>query len=43
MNVVVYRTITKDGKALPDEEFATTFKPWPDVYLRGTGPKETTP
>jgi hypothetical protein len=28
---------------LPDEEFATTFKPWPDVYLRGTGPKETTP
>ncbi|MBM4412867.1 MAG: vanomycin resistance protein VanB [Chloroflexi bacterium] len=42
-NVVVYRTINKDGKTLPMEEFATTFKPWPDVYLRGTGPKETTP
>ena len=42
-NVVVYRTISKDGKTLPMEEFATTFKPWPDVYLRGTGPKETTP
>lgn len=43
MNVVVYRTITKDGKTLPDEEFATTFKPWPNVYLRGTGPAQTTP
>jgi len=42
-NVVVYRTISKDGKTLPMEEFATTFKPWPDVYLRGIGPKETTP
>lgn len=43
MNVVVYRTITKDGKEQPSQEFATTFKPWPNVYLRGTGPKETTP
>lgn len=43
MNVAVYRTVTKDGKVMPIEEFATTFKPWPDVYLRGTGPKETTP
>lgn len=43
MNVAVYRTVTKDGKVLPVEEFATTFKPWPNVYLRGTGPKETTP
>jgi len=39
MNVVVYRTITKDGKEQPSQEFATTFKPWPNVYLRGTGPK----
>lgn len=43
MNVVVYRTVTKDGKAMLSEEFATNFKPWPNVYLRGTGPKETTP
>ena len=43
MNVVVYRTVTKDGKAMPSEEFATNFKPWPNVYLRGTGPKESTP
>ncbi len=43
MNVVVYRTVTKNNKVMPSEEFATTFKPWPNVYLRGTGPKESTP
>jgi vancomycin resistance protein YoaR len=44
MNIVVYREIIRDGKADPSEEFATSFAPWPNIYLRGTGGQNgTTP
>ncbi|MFM2309124.1 MAG: hypothetical protein RLY87_1245 [Chloroflexota bacterium] len=39
MNVVVFRIIKRGGKDAPGEEYTTDFRPWPDVYLRGTGPK----
>jgi len=38
MSVVAYRIITVKGKDLPGEEFASNFAPWPNVFLRGTGP-----
>lgn len=38
MSVVVYRIITVKGKDLPGEEFASNFAPWPNIFLRGTGP-----
>lgn len=42
MNIVVYREIIRDGKADPSEEFATSFAPWPNIYLRGTGGQNST-
>lgn len=42
MNIVVYREIIRDGKADPSEEFATSFAPWPNIYLRGTGGQSNT-
>jgi len=39
MNVVVFRIVNRGGKDAPGEEYTTDFRPWPDVYLRGTGPK----
>lgn len=38
MSVVVNRIITVNGKNLPAEEFVSNFSPWPDIFLRGTGP-----
>ena len=38
MSVVAYRIITLHGKDLPGEEFASNFAPWPNIFLRGTGP-----
>ena len=38
LSVVAYRIITVNGKDLPGEEFASNFAPWPNVFLRGTGP-----
>ena len=39
MNVAVFRIVNRGAKDAPGEEFSTDFRPWPDVYLRGTGPK----
>lgn len=41
ISVVAYRIITVDGKDQPGEEFASNFAPWPNVFLRGTGPAAT--
>ena len=41
MNVVVFRIVNRGGKDAAGEEFSTDFRPWPDVFLRGTGPKAT--
>ena len=41
MNVVVFRIISRNAKDAPGEEYSTNFRPWPDVFLRGTGPKAT--
>lgn len=41
MNIVVFRIIAKNGKDAPGEEFDTNFRPWPDIFLRGTGPKKS--
>ncbi|MCX6016129.1 MAG: VanW family protein [Chloroflexales bacterium] len=38
ISVVAYRIITVHGKDLPGEEFASNFAPWPNIFLRGTGP-----
>lgn len=36
-DIVVYRTIERPGQPLEREAFFTRFKPWPNVYVRGTG------
>jgi vancomycin resistance protein YoaR len=41
MNVSVFRIITQNSQDAPAEEFVSNFRPWPDIYLRGTGPKKT--
>lgn len=38
MDIAVYRVITEDGAQRPPELFFTRFKPWPDVFVRGTKP-----
>jgi vancomycin resistance protein YoaR len=37
MDIVVYRVITENGAKKIPEPFYTSFKPWPDVYVKGTG------
>ena len=37
MDIAVYRIITEDGVQKPPELFFTRFKPWPNVFVRGTG------
>jgi vancomycin resistance protein YoaR len=37
MSVEVYRTVREGGQPARIDTFATTFQPWPDIYLRGTG------
>jgi vancomycin resistance protein YoaR len=38
MDINVYRVITEGGQRRGPELFFTRFKPWPDVFVRGTGP-----
>jgi vancomycin resistance protein YoaR len=33
----VYRNVWEDGELVRQETFPTTFEPWPDVFVRGTG------
>lgn len=35
-NVFFSRTVTKDGKVLANDKFASYYRPWQAVYLRGT-------
>ncbi len=35
LRVDVYRTVRSAGRLLASDTFATTFKPWPDIYVRG--------
>jgi vancomycin resistance protein YoaR len=37
MDVTVYRTITEQGVDRIPETYLTHFRPWPDVFVRGTG------
>ncbi|NTW01976.1 MAG: vanomycin resistance protein VanB, partial [Oscillochloris sp.] len=37
LRVDVYRTIRSGGRVVASDTFKTTFKPWPDIYVRGTG------
>ncbi|NNJ12627.1 vanomycin resistance protein VanB [Chloroflexales bacterium ZM16-3] len=37
MRAEVYRTVRVGGQILSSDTFKTTFKPWPDIYVRGTG------
>lgn len=36
LTVEVYRTVRVGGRLLSDDTFETTFKPWPNIYVRGT-------
>lgn len=37
IKVEVYRTVTQGGQVIAQDTFPTEFKPWPDIYVRGTG------
>lgn len=37
IKVVVTRTVTRGGQVLSRDSFPTVFKPWPNIYVRGTG------
>ncbi len=37
IKVVVTRTVTRGGQVLSRDSFLTVFKPWPNIYVRGTG------
>ncbi|HMQ34177.1 MAG TPA: vanomycin resistance protein VanB, partial [Chloroflexaceae bacterium] len=37
ITVEVYRTVTRGGQVIAQDTFPTEFKPWPDIYVRGTG------
>ncbi len=36
-DIVVYRIITENGVEVRRDTFFTRFKPWPNVFVRGTG------
>jgi vancomycin resistance protein YoaR len=36
LKVEVYRVVREAGTVIARDTFATTFKPWPDIYVRGT-------
>lgn len=36
-DVLIYRVVTPADGPVRRDEFVTRFKPWPDIYLRGTG------
>lgn len=37
LRVDVYRTVSQNGRLIAQDTFDTLFKPWPDIYVRGTG------
>ncbi|PDW02925.1 VanW family protein [Candidatus Viridilinea mediisalina] len=37
IRVEVYRTISNNGQIVAQDTFPTEFKPWPTIYVRGTG------
>lgn len=37
ISVEVYRTVRVGERVIAQDTFNTTFKPWPDIYVRGTG------
>lgn len=37
LEVEVYRTVTQHGSVLRRDTFPTTFEPWPNIFVRGTG------
>ena len=37
IKVAVYRTITVAGQTTAQDTFPTEFRPWPNIYVRGTG------
>ena len=37
LRVELYRTVTRDGAVIARDTFATRFRPWPNIYVRGTG------
>jgi hypothetical protein len=37
IRVEVYRTVYENGQLLAQDTFPTEFKPWPDIYVRGSG------
>jgi vancomycin resistance protein YoaR len=36
-DITIYRLIIEDGEEVRRDIFTTRFKPWPNIYLRGTG------
>jgi vancomycin resistance protein YoaR len=36
IKVEVYRVVREAERVIANDTFATTFKPWPDIYVRGT-------
>jgi vancomycin resistance protein YoaR len=37
LDVEVYRTVWQNGAILRQDTFPSSFQPWPDVFVRGTG------
>jgi vancomycin resistance protein YoaR len=37
IKVEVYRTVTAAGRTIAQDTFPTEFRPWPNIYVRGTG------
>jgi len=37
LTTIIYRTVKENGLLLRQDSFPTTFKPWPNIFVRGTG------
>jgi vancomycin resistance protein YoaR len=37
IQVEVYRTVTRAGQLIAQDTFPTEFRPWPNIFVRGTG------
>jgi vancomycin resistance protein YoaR len=37
LRVELYRTVTRGDEVIARDTFATRFRPWPNIYVRGTG------
>jgi vancomycin resistance protein YoaR len=37
LELYITRTVVQGGQVLREDTFTTTFKPWPNIYVRGTG------